>query len=204
MVCKICFKDFSLTMPRRLIECQTHICDECFNKLTGSLSIDKINGTKIMFLSKYDGLYKQMLMNYKEYGDYELRDCFLYPYLKLIKLYFNNYYFVPLPSTSNRIKNRGFNHLIEILKISNLKYLDLLYKINDINQKELNAFNRINNNTIEIKDNKEIIENKKIVLFDDVYTTGSTFNHSLNVIKKYNPKKIKGLIIMRNIYQISN
>ena len=84
-------------MPRRLIENKSHICDDCLNKLTDQISFEKINNTKIIFLSKYDGLYKQMLMNYKEYGDYKLRDCFLYPYLYFLKLFFRSYIFVPLP-----------------------------------------------------------------------------------------------------------
>ena len=91
-----------------------------------------------------------------------------------------------------------------MLKASKINYLDVLYKISDTNQKELNATDRIKNNIIGIKVSKEIIENKKIVLFDDVYTTGSTFNHSLDKINEYHPKKVKGLIIMRNIFRINN
>ena len=39
---------------------------------------------------------------------------------------------------------------------------------------------------------------KKIVLFDDVYTTGTTIKNCINAIKKYSPKTIKVLILLNN------
>ena len=39
------------------------------------------------------------------------------------------------------------------------------------------------------------IESKKILLIDDIYTTGSTVNECCRILKKANPKKI-GVVVL--------
>jgi predicted amidophosphoribosyltransferase len=50
-------------------------------------------------------------MNFKEYGDVVLAPCFLATFLPLIRLRFPGRLFIPLPSSPDRVKKRGFAHL---------------------------------------------------------------------------------------------
>lgn len=46
--------------------------------------------------------------------------------------------------------------------------------------------------------NKQSIENKKILLIDDIYTTGSTVNECSRILKQANPNKIGVLVLAKD------
>lgn len=117
---------------------------------------------------------------------------------------------IPVPISKKRYKQRGYNQssLIakklakELLKENfKIKYNDdCLFKTkNVIEQSKLNKDNREKN----IKGAYEIfhinqLKNKKILLVDDIYTTGSTLRECSKILKKSNPKKIGVLTIAKD------
>ena len=195
--CKSCFKKIKLSPYRNFIENNPILCDKCISQIKVKLEIKKIFNIPILFISEYDGLLKSMLMNYKEYGDIELAPCFLSLFLPVIKTFSLGYTFIPCPSSKARIEKRGFDHLSTILKSSNLKYENLLIKNSIEEQKNSVGLSRFLDKGISLVENKER-DIDKFILFDDVFTTGSTFEQSLVQLKKLNPKRIKGMIIMDN------
>lgn len=195
--CKSCFKPFNVSPIRKLIERNPFLCDECISLVNKKLEVKNIIGIKTFFLSDYDGQLKRWLMNYKEYGDIELAGCFLYIFLPLIKVIFNGYIFVPVPSSKERIDKRGFEHLPCILEASNIKYKNILKIENIEERKNIKGSDRLKTREINVTDYS--LRNKKIVIFDDVMTTSQTFKESVKAIKKIGPKKVKGLIMMNNL-----
>ena len=137
-------------------------------------------------------------MRYKEYGDIMLAKAFLFYFLPWIRIDFQGYQIVPLPSSKKRNERRGFVHLEEMLKAVGLSYCSCLVKTTDKQQKEKNATERRKSDDILFSSGKEEIEGKKIVLFDDVFTSGGTFSAALKQIQKQNPRKVKGLILRDN------
>ncbi len=115
-----------------------------------------------------------------------------------------NFILIPIPSTKKRLKWRGFNQAEEIgkelaifLKISLLN--NVLAKIKETPpQVELSDEERKEN--IEgafIVRNEELIKNRKILLVDDVYTTGSTMEEAARVLKGAGAKEISGIVVAR-------
>ncbi len=196
--CKSCFKELHLAPFRRLIENAPLLCDECISQINMKLEVREIKDIKVMFLSDYDGIMKTWLMNFKEYGDIELAPCFLSPFLPLLRLLFRDYIFVPCPSSEKRIKKRGFDHLSEMLKASRLPYRSLLCQKSAVEQKNVKGQERQKKKGIALMDENCDLSEKKIVLFDDVMTSGATFLQSYEQIRKTKAKKIVGLIIMDN------
>lgn len=196
--CKSCFAEIKLAPCREIIENNPLLCDQCISKINAKLEVRKIFDTEILFLSDYDGLMKTWLMNYKEFGDIELAPCFLYLFKPFLRLFFPGYTYVPCPSSEKRIQKRGFDHLSEMLKSSSLPYQQILCQKSVIEQKNEKGMERFKSKGIAVKDDVSDISEKKIVLFDDVFTTGSTFYQSLSLIRKLTPKQIKGVIIMDN------
>ena len=47
-------------------------------------------------------------------------------------------------------------------------------------------------------ENGQLLENKKILLIDDIYTTGSTVNECSKILRKANPNKIGILTIAKD------
>ena len=103
----------------------------------------------------------------------------------------------PVPIHKKRKKERGYNQseLIskEIAKnISGLEFRSLIKKVkNNPKQSLLNENERIDNvkNAYEAI-NKQIINNKQIVLFDDIFTTGNTVNECSRILKQSGAKYI--------------
>lgn len=111
---------------------------------------------------------------------------------------------IPVPLGKKRLRWRGFNqaeeigkHLSFYFKIPLLK--DVLMKIKETPpQVELEAKTRkeILRKAFFIK-NKSLIENKKIILVDDIYTTGSTMEECARILKEAGAKEIIGIVVAR-------
>ncbi len=196
--CLNCLKRFYLSPIRERIERKPLLCPECLKNRRKERKKRRLFATPILFLSKYDGQRKERLMKFKEYGDIVLGEAFLYYFLPWIRLFCRSSIIVPLPSSDKRNRKRGFVHLEERLKPHSLPFLSCLRKQSDKEQKEKKAIERREEKSIFFCGNKEDIEGKKIVLFDDVLTTGATFLQSLDELKQLHPKSIKGLILMDN------
>lgn len=104
---------------------------------------------------------------------------------------------IPVPISTKRKMQRGYNQSFliakKIAKSLNLEIINnCLYKDkNIIEQSKLNKEDRQKNiqGVYKLK-NKEKLVNKKILLIDDIYTTGSTVNECCKILKQANPRKI--------------
>lgn len=197
-ICLSCFERIKTNPWRNIVENDCFLCDKCISDIKTKLSIEKCNGIFVLFLGNYDGIMKTWLMNYKEYGDIELAKCFLFLYLPILRFLFRNYIFVPCPSSEKRNQNRGFIHLEEMLKAYRLPYCLALDKTSDEENKERSVSQRnAVSSLIRANSKASLLSGKKIVVFDDVFTTGNTFRYSCQAIEKVHPKKIRGLILMK-------
>ena len=104
---------------------------------------------------------------------------------------------IPVPISTKRYKERGYNqsYLIakEIAKKLKIKCNNnsLLKTKNIIEQSKLNKEERQKNIQGVYKlSNPKILQNKKILLLDDVYTTGSTVKECSKILIQAKPTKI--------------
>ena len=162
-----------------------------------------------MHIFKYEGIIKEKIRQYKFGNQAYLCEFFaeiIYSNKKVMK-YINNYdYIVPIPLHKYRNRERGYNQSFLILKALAQKNKNIIIK-NNILQKQrnikpqsgLNKLERKNNikNAYTIMTNLEI-KNKKILLFDDVFTTGSTTNECSRILKENAAKKIGVLTIAKD------
>lgn len=112
---------------------------------------------------------------------------------------------ISVPISKRRLKERGYNQseLIgrELSKKLKKEYAkNILYKTkNTIAQSTLNKEQREENakGVYEIK-NLQKVYNKKILLIDDIYTTGSTVNECSRILRQAHPEKIGVLTIAKD------
>jgi ComF family protein len=111
---------------------------------------------------------------------------------------------VPVPLQIKRLKWRGFNQAEEIGKILTqfikIPFLsDVLQKTKETPpQMELSADLRQENiKGVFMCQNVNLIINKKILLLDDVYTTGSTMNECSRVLRQAGAKEVWGITVAR-------
>ena len=112
---------------------------------------------------------------------------------------------IPVPLNKSRKKERGYNQTELIAKeisknIKNLKYLNILEKSkNAVPQSTLNKAQRLKNLENAYKLKKEInIQDQKILIFDDVFTTGTTANECAKIIKTIGNNKISIFTIAKD------
>ena len=84
-----------------------------------------------------------------------------------------------------------------MLRSYQFSYLRAFEKSTD-EQKEKLRTERYTDAGIKLIIDPKQLENKKIVLFDDIFTTGNTFKSSVNLLKNVKVKAIKGLILLDN------
>jgi len=139
--------------------------------------------------------------------------AFSQPLVSLIITHFNliqksfvldNYILVPVPLTKQKIKKRGFNQSEEMAKelSGNLKIplaSDVLFKEKEtISQMELSAdLRRKNVEGVFSAKNGEKVKDKKILLVDDVYTTGATMEECAKTLKRAGAKEVWGVAVAR-------
>ncbi len=117
---------------------------------------------------------------------------------------FVNFILVPVPLERKKLKWRGFNQAEEIgkelAKFFGISLLNnVLAKIKETPaQVELSEEERKENirNAFSIKNGGQIL-GKKILLVDDVYTTGATIEECARVLKKAGAKEVIGIVIAR-------
>ena len=213
------FKNFlyELFFPKFCLNCKrerSFLCQDC-------AALFEISGFHKVFKTKYlDDLYfaleyknpliKKLIQNYK-YEPFikELSkplSSLLFARLQLLEipLPIHESIIIPVPLEKKRLKWRGFNHaeklavelsdLLSVLMVKNV----LIKKHSTVAQTKLSGNKRRENlfGVFACQD-KSKIKNKKILLVDDIYTTGSTLEATAKVLKSSGAKEIIGMVIAK-------
>jgi len=117
---------------------------------------------------------------------------------------FSEFVLIPIPLEKRKLKWRGFNQAEELSKeLSKLLNIpvsnNVLVKIKETQpQVELGDRERRGNikGVFSIR-NGNLIDNKNVLLIDDVYTTGSTMEEAARVLREAGAKEIIGIVIAR-------
>lgn len=204
-ICSDCVAKVRLAQPicpyceRASIDGITHVrCQKKFG-LDGLISIWEYEGVirKAILALKY---------KYATLVGQELMDHFLHQLLTGF-LPVDSKVLIPIPLYWYRENTRGFNQSIEIGKsvaaTMNWKFMpDLLIKKEPtISQVELKGDERRQNlrGVFAVNPIREslFINLKSVVVFDDVFTTGSTLREAAKVLKRAGVSKVWGLTIAR-------
>lgn len=206
-ICKSCFREMNFIQDgcmkcgkpiiRHSIEKEfIEECSYCFNK---DFYFDKS-----ISCIEYNDVTKKMVLGLK-YN----QKTFMAKYIAQImkeKLYLENIkfdYILFVPLHKKRLNKRGFNQAQKIAfnlsKIVNIplldcisrkKYTRMLYKLNKKERKEELK------NVFVVKENVKLINNKNILLIDDIFTTGLTTNEISKLLKLSGANKVFVLTLL--------
>lgn len=200
-VCKICFQEIKPNNLYSLYNKGACLCSSCYRKLKPHYQTFIIDNVKAVSLYDYDDNFESILYQFKGCSDIELSIVFLERFYKELSLMFKGYFVVPIPSYYKDDIKRGFNHVIEIGKSLKLPMLNILQKTEQIKQANSSKKDRANIAKFMELAILDSLANKKILLLDDVYTTGSTMKTAIRLIKSLHPKDIKILVVSRTPYK---
>lgn len=203
LICKICFKEIDKYNLHSLLN-NVSICNECLNKYKPTFKKIIFHNYELLSIYEYKDLIKEKLFTFKGCFDYELYSTFLYQYSFELNLKYRGYYVVFVPSNKKDDLKRGFNHVREMFSFLKLKELDLLEK-SKINKQARNTYKERKKSEKSLVLKQKInLEGKKILIVDDVITTGTTILSAINLINELKPKKIKILTMSKTEFNVKN
>lgn len=157
----------------------------------------KIDNYKACAIYDYSPFIKNLIYLYKGCFDYELKEVFLNPFYREIKLRYSDYKIIPVPSYKEDDAKRGFNHVIEAFKGISTNLLTVIEKTAHHKQAEKTSKQREEiKKYLALKDQPDLSKTK-VLIVDDIYTTGNTIKTAINLVEKLNPKKIRILVLAK-------
>ena len=193
---------------------QNWICKKCNKKINSLIRANKIIYKnkffdELIYLFDYNGIIREKMLDYKFNDKSYLYKTFSKIIIKNEKIcgIIQKYdIIIPVPMNRKKLKLRGYNQvelianeLINLGVKINIDTRSLIKQKNTIPQSTLSKIERTSNliGAYKIDNNKNII-GKNILLFDDIFTTGSTVNECSRILKENGAKKIGVLAIAKD------
>ncbi len=177
------------------------ICENCYKKIQ-DLREFNIEADKYA-LFKYEGIIRSKLIQFKFEDKSYLKKMFAEFILKDKDAceFINNYdVIVPVPVHFKRYLERGYNQTLLILKeLKNYRVETniLIKRVNTKPQSTKNIKEREMKKGVFEAINNEKIKGKRVLVFDDIFTTGNTFKESKRALIKGGAKAVGILTIAR-------
>ncbi|CYX41069.1 ComF family protein [Streptococcus suis] len=192
-ICEECFSTFEEIAEQHCPHCykngESESCKDC--------QYWQNQGKPVVHtaLYQYNQAMAHYFSRYKFQGDYVLRNIFAKK-LRIALSQFPDYTIVPIPISQKRLSERGFNQVEGLLSSTNIPYQSLLGKYESQKQSSKNRAERLETKQMfYLLDEKEVPE--KILLFDDIYTTGATIQLAVELFMKIGRKEIKTFSLTR-------
>ncbi|MBR3133898.1 MAG: ComF family protein [Clostridia bacterium] len=187
-----------------------YLCEKCCKDVT-KYELKSFLGNNTINVYKYEDIIRKWIIDYK-FND-KAYMCNIFAQLliknkKVIDFLYGCDIIIPVPLHLIRRLERGYNQTYLIAKILSKKLKikvkkDILIKVKNIKpQSEKGYLERREDikGVFEVK-NKNEIKDKNVLIFDDVYTTGSTTKECKRVLLQAGAKRVKVLTISRQVLQ---
>ena len=195
--CKICFKTIKIDDMCRLFDKDICLCPNCQSELEPKFVNFDVNGYKGLSIYEYTPFIKNQIYLYKGCFDYELKETFLNLFYKELKIHFSGYKIIPIPSYIEDDDKRGFNHVLEICKKLGSDILPIIEKTAHHKQADRTASERAKIHKYLVLKERPNLAKTKVLIVDDIYTTGATMKAAINLVEKLNPKEIRIFVLAK-------
>lgn len=175
------------------IALENDICYECDNK--------KIYYEKLIFFNEYTQEFKEKIHLYKFFDKkfyYNFFEELIYDRLFDVEADI----IIPVPVSNKRLKERGYNQagLIgkKLAKDMKIEYNgEILIKAKNSEKQSMQSFRKRQKavkNLFKVADNLNVV-GKRVILVDDVFTTGATANECSKILTEAGAKSVTVAVI---------
>lgn len=194
MICLMCHNQLKTEMTiLNMFQKESRICMDCRDELLKETNTNYEYPHEVTSFLNYNERVADLFHRYKFMGDNALKEILA----SFINHNFKSYDFVvPVPLSTKRLSERGYNQVTEVLDCLKIKYTDMLETAHRKRQSERSKSERAKSqNPFTIKDTFDVsvLKNKRILIIDDIYTTGMTMTHAVEVLDAHEVAEIKVL-----------
>ena len=143
----------------------------------------------------YNQAMKDFFSRYKFDGDFLLRKVFASLLSEELKKY-KEYQFVVIPLSKERYADRGFNQVEGLVETAGFSFQDLLEKREERASSSKSRSERLATE-LPFFIKSEVTISKKILLIDDIYTTGTTINRVKKLLEDAGAEDVKTFSLVR-------
>ena len=146
-------------------------------------------------LYHYNDFLKEYLARYKYRGDYALAKTFSHTIKSyLTKIEYDH--IIPIPLSDERLYERGFNQSAALLEESEVRPSHILTRLHSEKQSKKTRAERLRQ--VQVFQLVECdVKGKSILLFDDIYTTGTTLRQAAKLLKEAGADEVSSLTLAR-------
>ena len=191
--CSTCYQNFERISeehcPRCFRDGKSDLCKDCKKwEKEGNL-------VQHQSIFTYNQAMKAYFSQYKFQGDYALRFVFAKAARKAVRM-FREHTIVPIPVSVEKFQVRGFNQVQGILDAGKVAYRNILEKKDTLAQSSKTREERLQTQqAFKIKKGVDLPD--KILLVDDIYTTGKTLQLAKQILLEAGVKEILTFSIAR-------
>lgn len=183
-----------------VIKSDEAVCENCIKEIFIDSYKQKLeNGCICISAFPHSSIYRKAILNYKYYNCKQFYESFAIIMKQVIDtntILRDAEIYTSVPMYKKRYNKRGFDQVKLVAKrtakLEKKQYLSLLKQVEENRpQHELSRSERIRNvKEIYGCSDKENVRGKKILIFDDVVTTGSTLYECSKILLKNGAEKV--------------
>lgn len=193
--CTLCFSDIRKNQTIfDFLKQDNVLCGACKAQVKLINKKARLQDIDIRILYEYNDFLENMIFQFKEGLDIALKDVFFHDFIKEINDKYRQYTIVLMPSGKAKQEERGFLPMEQMLAHVKVPIIQPFYKTEDHKQSLQSYENRGFITRVIKKKKNVVIPNTKLLLMDDVCTSGSTLRCAYNLLSEHT-YKIEALVL---------
>lgn len=171
------------------------LCKDC--QRWQKMGLELLNNKALYVYNQ--NMMKDYIERYKFMGDYRWRLVFQEQFSRFVlQNYPKDYIYCPIPVDKQTYQTRGFNQVIGLCKGFKLTELVAFKEIKERKkQSHKTRKQRMLTEQPFIYIGPIDLKQQNVVLLDDIYTTGRTLYHAVNLLRQHNAGMIKSITLAR-------
>jgi competence protein ComFC len=192
-ICDMCGRPFAGLEPSHR---QGRLCTDCVRWQEDDEWKDVLTKNRSVYM--YNEFMKEVVAIWKFRGDYAMAEAFQEEFRREFYRHFDHtFLIVPIPLSAERLYERGFNQAKALAELLNLPIHDILTRHHLEKQSKKSRRERLQTENVFQLSEKTSLQDKHIVLIDDIYTTGTTLRHAAKVLLKAGAASVSSFTLAR-------